>query len=172
LGHILQKTDFKAEGKPGIFQPAGIKFGQFVMRRFYKGDTPGNRNVPGIKKIVYYAGNPEEERDRLPKGLIENLRRNFPELEFVHFDPTESGEFPDKPVLIDTVHGIDKVTLFEGLEAFARSPGNSVHDYDLPLELRLLLKLKKIKGVTIIGIPPGHQAQKAAAETGILLRGI
>lgn len=106
------------------------------------------------KKKVYVLGNPVETADNAAVRLIPELKKKFPHLNFIRFDPTEEFPLNNKDlIIIDTVIGIKKVTKVEGLDNFSLSPRNSVHDYDLPLTLGILKKLGRIKKVTIIGIP-------------------
>ena len=100
-------------------------------------------------------GNPLVASDNQPIKLLPQLRKKFPHISFVHFDPTE--ELPavlnKNLILIDTVIGIEKVTKFDNLDQWKLSPRVTVHDYDLPLMLGILRKLGKIKNLTIFGIP-------------------
>lgn len=117
-----------------------------------------------MKQTVYVLGNPLDSHDRLPMKLLPQLRERCPQFYFTLLDPTEemSVEKNQNLILIDTVFGIDKVTVFKGLSSFSLSPRVTVHDYDLPLSLGLLTKLGKIENVTVIGVPPEGN------ETGIL----
>lgn len=119
-----------------------------------------------MKKSVFYLGNPLLKADNLQIRLIWDLKKLFPNLSFIHFDPTE--EFPEKNpenlILIDTVIGIEKVTCFNDLNQWSISPRNTVHDFDLPVSLGLLQKLGKLKKVTIIGVPAKGPKSKVVEE--------
>src|SRR5215203_5520396 len=58
-------------------------------------------------------------------------------------------------VILDTVQGIEDVTLVEGdrINGLTLPPRGSVHDFDLAFQLRYLKKLNKLGEVTIIGLP-------------------
>ena len=56
-------------------------------------------------------------------------------------------------IIIDTVVGIDKPTVFENLENFSAPPRVSAHDFDAYTNLKYLQKLGKIKKIEIIGLP-------------------
>jgi hypothetical protein len=58
-------------------------------------------------------------------------------------------------VILDTVQGLQDVTLDEGdrIDGLTLSPRGSVHDFDLAFQLRYLKKLNKPGEVTIIGLP-------------------
>lgn len=106
-------------------------------------------------KKIYILGNKLDPRDKKALLLLPTLKKQFPEIEFVHFDPTE--EITDRLrmnlTIIDTVAGIKKVTIYKTLKNFERAGGLSVHDFDLYFFLGLLQKLNKLKKITIIGIP-------------------
>jgi len=114
---------------------------------------------------VYCLGNMLLPRDSLPLKILPRLKRKLPGFNFIKYDPTE--ELPDeaeKLVLIDTVLGIKKITIFNSLSAFSPSPNVSVHDYDLFLELSLRKKLRKLNDFLIIGVPDHILPDKAVAE--------
>lgn len=108
-----------------------------------------------MKKTVYYLGNPLLPIDNKPFKLIPFLAKKYPDISFIHYDPTEELPLnhPKNLILIDTIKGITKAEKFEDPEKWILSPRVTVHDYDLPLELRILRKLGKIKKVIIIGVP-------------------
>lgn len=118
-----------------------------------------------MKRIVYILGNPLITIDSLPMKLLPKLRQFCPQFNFAILDPTEElqSEYQDF-TCIDTVLGIDKVTVFHDLDFFAYSPRVTVHDYDLPLHLGLLQKLGKLKKITIIGVPAKSNEVKILHE--------
>lgn len=106
------------------------------------------------KPTVYVLGNPIEPSDRPAVNLIPRLKKSFPHINFVHFDPTEELPLNNKNLtVIDTVIGTKKVTKFDDLTQWKLSPRVTAHDFDLPLSLGILEKLGKLKNITIIGIP-------------------
>lgn len=114
-----------------------------------------------MNRIVYVLGNPVESLDRAAVRLIPELKKSFPHINFIHFDPTEELPKNNKNlIIIDTVIGIDKVTKFDNLDQWKLSPRVTAHDYDLPLMLGILKKLGKIKNIIIIGIPPKGNLQE------------
>lgn len=108
-----------------------------------------------MKKTIYYLGNDIDRNDKIPKILIDSFIKRFPDINFIHLDPTENIPIPENKelVIIDRVKGIKKVTIFNNLNDFLVSPRNSVHDYDLYLDLQMLKKLGKAERIIIIGIP-------------------
>ena len=120
-----------------------------------------------MKRIVYVLGNPLVDIDSLPIKLLPKLRRLCPVFNFEKLDPTEELSLLENNqdlLLIDSVIGIDKVTIFHDLDFFAYSPRVTVHDYDLPINLKLMQKLGKIKKFTIIGVPANGNKQKILNE--------
>jgi hypothetical protein len=125
-------------------------------------------------KTIYYFGNPLIRVDKKPIELIPHLVKKYKKLKFIHADPTETFELTDKTLfIIDTVVGIQHVTLFESLTEFVKSPRYSVHDYDVLSDAALLVKLGKIKKIYIVGIPPqGIVSELASQAAEILLKTI
>lgn len=115
-----------------------------------------------MKRLIYVLGNPLVAIDSLPIKLLPKLRQLCPQFDFEILDPTEELQLEDSQdiTLIDSVVGIDKVTIFNDLGYFAYSPRVTVHDYDLLVNLKLMQKLGKLKNFTIIGVPTkGNEAK-------------
>ena len=109
---------------------------------------------------VFVFGNPTVTQDSLPLKLLPRLRKKFPDIQFIHADPTENWWQGEKElVIIDTVQGIDNVTVFDSLDEFEKQSRITPHDYDLYMDLRILKKLGKVKKVKIIGITIGQSKQ-------------
>jgi hypothetical protein len=73
---------------------------------------------------------------------------------------------------MDTVLGINRVTVFNNLQEFSRSPRYSPHDYDLLTDAVLLQKLGKIKDIIVIGIPAIGNLKEIVDETKLALNNI
>ena len=125
-----------------------------------------------MKKKIYYLGNPHLKKDNFPLKIIPFLRKKFPEIDFVYFDPTEETEISENPVFLDSVEGLKKIRILTNIKNFYLSPRNSVHDFDLPVFLGLLIKLKKINSIKIIGVPDGHNLKKAVLEVARIIKRI
>lgn len=108
-----------------------------------------------MNKHVLILGNPTDPQDDKAQQLVNEHKHLFPHLTFIPWDPTEElpREISTDIVLIDAIQGISKATVFHSLDDFILSPRNTVHDFDLPVALKLLQKLGKITSITIIGIP-------------------
>ena len=103
---------------------------------------------------VFVFGNPDLDFDSLPMLLLPELQKKLPEIDFEIKDPNEEWEVSESElIIIDTVVGIDKPTVFENLENFSAPPRVSAHDFDAYTNLKYLQKLRKIKKIEIIGLP-------------------
>lgn len=103
---------------------------------------------------VYVFGNTSSPSDSFPLKLLPKLQEQFPTINFVHADPTENWYKNEKElVILDTVVGIQKPTLFHSLDEFEKQSRITPHDYDVYMDLKLLQKTGKIQKITIIGVP-------------------
>lgn len=103
---------------------------------------------------IYVFGNEDLPQDALPLKILPELKKLFPEIDFVVKDPNEEWDNIENITIIDTVIGIKDVTVFGSLKNFSRSPRFSLHDFDAYTNLLMLEKLGKIKTIKIIGVPP------------------
>ncbi len=124
--------------------------------------------------VIFILGNPLEPQDRGAVNLFVYLQSAFPDISFVHYDPTE--ELPDKSydhlILIDVILGITDVTVYTSLSDFALSPRVSVHDYDLTMHLSILQKLGRVKKLTIIGVPEDTDNDVVKEKIAAIIRQI
>lgn len=126
-----------------------------------------------MTKTVYVLGNAADPKDRLPLDFLPFLKKRFPNIAFLPFDPTE--EFPPHTpylVLIDAVEGISRVTLFSDTDEFSFSPRVTVHDYDLIIHLKLLQKLGKLEKLTVIGVPMSGNRKRILSDLSAVLSSI
>lgn len=121
---------------------------------------------------VFVFGNPDIADDSLPLDILPELKKRLPNMQWQHLDPNEEWDVPTRLVAIDTVVGIDRVTVFHNLEKFQSSPNCTLHDFDALAQLRLLQKLGKLQRVTIVGVPPMLDAGRAVAEVAAALAAI
>ena len=104
---------------------------------------------------IFVFGNSIVAEDSKPVELLFHLQDHFPTMTFIHADPTDEWwEGQNNPIILDTVVGLKRVTLFSSLDSF-EDPNMRItpHDYDLFMDLAFLLKLKKINSFTLIGLP-------------------
>lgn len=117
-------------------------------------------------KSIYLLGNPAFEQDSLPLKLLPKLQASFPNINFIHLDPTEP--FPEEKhlILIDTIINASKISILteKDLNRIQSSPNYSLHDFDLGFQLKLMKKLGKLKKVTIIGVPADCEEENAIDE--------
>jgi len=107
--------------------------------------------------------------DSLPLRLVPKMKEMFPDINFTILDPNEEWGVERNMVIIDTVVGIEKLTVFESLEAFSRTPRVTCHDYDAYTNLQFFKKLGKIDSVQIIGIPVGIPEDRLIPELYLVL---
>lgn len=83
------------------------------------------------------------------------LKKRLTSLEFIQADPTDEWwEGQSNPLILDTVVGLQSVSVFTSLNSFENPKFRiTPHDYDLFMDLAFLLKLKKIHSFTLIGVP-------------------
>lgn len=116
-------------------------------------------------KTIYIIGNPMLEYDNIPIKLLAKLKKQFPEIDFIEIDPNENLKPIDKKlIIIDTVEGIEKVTLISNIEVIMTDSIYSAHDFDLAYNLKLLSKLGELKEFLIYGIPMNYDKNKAYEE--------
>lgn len=116
-------------------------------------------------------GNPLVKKDRMPLLLIAELRKTFPEAEFIEARSNEDIEGERDVNIIDSVEGIHGVK-FVGIDELRIGKRHSLHDFDLAMSLKLMEKMGRLKGVRIIGIPMGFPRKKALDGTKKLIRKI
>ena|SRR3989344_8015463 len=103
---------------------------------------------------IYVFGNKLIPEDSQVVTIIPSLEKKFPHISFIHADPTGNWWRGDRNfTIIDTVLGINSVTIFTSLEKIEATKSITVHDYDLYMDIQLMKKLKKIDTFTIIGVP-------------------
>lgn len=119
---------------------------------------------------IFVFGNPDLSQDALPLKILPRLRADFPDHKFVTVDPNEEWEVPEHLVAIDTAQGVKAVTVFDDLEAFVPPPRTSLHDFDALTNLRYLMKLGKLKSVSIIAVPPHLSEGQAVTDLIEVLR--
>jgi hypothetical protein len=109
---------------------------------------------------IYLVGNAAVEDDSSPLRLKSHIIKSFPGTTVIECDPAESFVPADGSIIIDTVKGLKKPRIFDSLADFESESHVSVHDYGLLLNLKLLLKLGKIRNVSILGLPQNFNPEK------------
>lgn len=103
--------------------------------------------------------------------VVARLKKFFRGLEFIRFDPTEEIELPAHFIAIDTVVGLPEVQLFNDIKSFTDTPRATVHDFDLFTFLGLMCKLKKIRKLSLIGIPEKGSVDRFVKNAQAILSG-
>ena len=116
----------------------------------------------GQKKVVTVFGNPVEPQDALAVELVDDLGVHFENVDFQVVDPTENLKPQGDPwVILDVGMGLEDVLVIENLSQLEHVKGQSVHDYDVYMELRLQGKLGKLPKLKVIIIPYDMDRRKA-----------
>jgi len=103
---------------------------------------------------IYLCGNPLLPFDSLPLKLKPKLEKAFPQIDFIELDPNENLKPVNKElIIIDTIEGIDEVTVIDDIDKIQTTPLYSLHDFDLGFNLKLLKKIGTLEKVTIFGVP-------------------
>ncbi|HSK98701.1 MAG TPA: hypothetical protein VK869_00030 [Rubrobacteraceae bacterium] len=114
--------------------------------------------LQGWKEMkVYVFGSEYVAEDRRAIEVARELEDTVAGVSFVFVRPNEDLPFVNerRVVVLDTVQGIQDVTVIEGdgIDGLTLSPRGSVHDFDLAFQLRYLKKLNRLGEVVIVGIP-------------------
>ena len=118
-----------------------------------------------MNKKIYIFGNPLLKEDSLPIKLAPELKKKFPEIDFVVTDPNENLKPENSELyIIDTVRGIKKVEIITDLNKIQLNRIYSAHDFDLGFNLKLLQKIGKLNKVVIFGVPSKTKKQKALEQ--------
>jgi hypothetical protein len=124
-------------------------------------------------KRIFVFGNEDLQEDNLPLRILSQLKKRFPEIEFILKDPNEEWEVEkeEEVNILDTAIGIKEVTVFNDLKKFAKPPRVGMHDFDALTNLRYLQKLGKIKKIKIIAVPASISETEAVEAIIIILDG-
>ena len=119
---------------------------------------------------IHVFGNQKVKTDSVPLKILPKLKEQFPQIKFIVKDPTEViNHQEDEWWILDTVQGVNNVTIIDDPSVFANQSSLSVHDYDLTFEIKLLLKLGKLKKIKIVAIPHFMQKDQALVKVTKLL---
>jgi hypothetical protein len=97
--------------------------------------------------------------------MIDELQKQFPDIEFREFDTVEDLHKEGKLLyILDTVEGIEHVVTITDIDQLIADKIYSVHDFDLAHNLKLLKKAEMIEEVMIFGIPMTMKKDRALKE--------
>jgi len=123
---------------------------------------------PCLKILVF--GNPLVDADSIALRLMPLLQKKFPLVSFKEFDAAENLEKEGRDlVILDSAVGIGKVALLDGIESLSGGKACSMHDFDLAMTLKLLVKMGSIDSVRIIAVPSSMPPGKALGAVSRLL---
>ncbi len=115
------------------------------------------------------------EEDSVPLKILQKLRVQFPDNEFIEFDAAEDLEREGRELLIlDAVEGIPDVLVLglEDVDKVLAPKAYSMHDFDLGVTLKLLNKMGMLDSVKIVGVPTGMGAEEAFPKVCAALKAI
>lgn len=122
-----------------------------------------------LKILVF--GNKLLRNDRLPITMIDELQKEFSDIEFQEFDTVEDLHKEGKSLyILDTVEGIEHVITITEIDQLITDKIYSVHDFDLAHNLKLLKKAEMIEKVMIFGIPMAMKKGRALKELKKIIR--
>lgn len=122
-----------------------------------------------LKILVF--GNKLLRNDRLPITMMDELQKEFPDIEFQEFDTVEDLHKEGKSLyILDTVEGIEHVITITEIDQLITDKIYSVHDFDLAHNLKLLKKAEMIEKVMIFGIPMAMKKDQALKELKKIIR--
>lgn len=114
------------------------------------------------KKNILIFGNPLVEKDNLILKLLPKLKQNHPTINFIHIDPTENlDSFGPDLTIIDVIVNISHPMIITDINQLNLPNVNSMHDFDLAYNLKLLINIGKIKNIKIYGLPHNMPEDKA-----------
>lgn len=113
-------------------------------------------------KTILVFGNELVKIDNLIFRILPKLKKLFPEINFVHIDPTEDlTKFGKDLTIIDVFHEINSPLILKDLEKLEIPKLTSMHDFDLSYNLKLLKSVGKIEKIKIYGLPFNMDEEKA-----------
>ena len=116
-------------------------------------------------KKVFVFGNPIVKEDALPLQLLPALKKTFPEIEFIEFDPTGNlSELGRNPIIIDTVQAITDVVVINDVNKIKTDRMYTLHDLDLGINLVLMKKMGMLDSILILGVPMQGDKEKIKKE--------
>lgn len=121
---------------------------------------------------IWVFGNADLPQDARPLAFLPVLKKEFPQHRFVLRDPNEEWQLPDRLVILDTVVGLETVTVFHDLASFKTGPRVTMHDFDAFTNLLWLEKMKKLPPLTIIGVPTEGGFDGALADVQSAIRSV
>lgn len=117
------------------------------------------------KKKIFYFGNPYIKEDSLAIKVVDKIKRDFKEIEFVYVKDTFQLMDIDftNSLLIDVSSSGKKVELIDSSKVVS-TERTTTHDFDIGFYLKLTGKTAKI-----IVIPKNYDIDKACNEVKTLI---
>jgi Ni,Fe-hydrogenase maturation factor len=106
---------------------------------------------------VYFFGNENVAEDNAVFEVVNKLKAELNNINFIFINPNEDLPFVDEKyvIILDTVQGIKKIEIIteQDLDKLIINRSTTAHDYDLGFQLKYLKKLGKLEKIIIIGLP-------------------
>lgn len=118
---------------------------------------------------VYCFGNPLVKEDSLPLEIIPELKKKFPNIDFIPAESPDDIEDENEINIIDMVDGIENVSLITDMDAICDNRRCSMHDFDLGMTLKIMKKMGRIRKINIFAIPIHCKKREAIREIEKLL---
>lgn len=103
--------------------------------------------------------------------ILPELRKKFPEIEFLETNAVEEiGYFGKELLIIDSADGIKNACLITDLNQLETQTRVSMHDFDLAQTLKIMKKIGKIDSVKIFCLPTSMKKSLAIKELTALIK--
>ncbi|MCI0503501.1 hypothetical protein L0Y65_02205 [Candidatus Micrarchaeota archaeon] len=101
-------------------------------------------------------------------SLLGRLRKRFPSVGFRKCDLAQELEGEGRrPVVIDTLKGLERVTLLDDLGTV--NPKRALDGSGIIITLRILMRLGSIDSASVIGVPEGYPEDLAYEEMSAII---
>lgn len=130
-------------------------------------------NTPTTQQHMFITifGNQDLAIDSSVVLALPELQKIFPQISFLHQDPTENLTVPkDRWIIVDVAQGIDQIHVFRSLDQFTESKSLTAHDYDLYTDLKLMQKTRTLPPLVIIAVPIFYKKSDVVEKLPAVLR--
>ena len=123
------------------------------------------------KMKILVSGNLLVKEDNIALKILPELKKRFPSIAFIEFDPNEDFKNLEENItILDAAKGINKVRLIKDLDKIELFNIYSLHDFDLGFNLKLLKKLGRLGKIKIIAIPYNLSEKESLSQIQLILR--
>jgi len=119
---------------------------------------------------MYVFGNSEIREDSIALRIVPQLKKRFPEVQFILHSSIDEIEPSHTICILDSAIGINEVLLITNIKQLKQSKSSTQHDFDISFQLQFLQKIGKIKKVNIIAIPTNFDEEKAVKKASEIIK--